>query len=196
MSAYTVEGNVAQVETGPGPIFIGALGTALPAEWNSTLDAALVEIGFTVESQELEISTDVEGVEVNERVRAIRWEVTGGEGKFRFTGAQINPRMMQIALGGGTVTETAQSVRYTFPANSSLQRFVLVQKSYNGRDMLVLPAVSSSGSMSWSREKGASVVGLPIELNIEEAANGAQPYYLWDPELLDEAAGDYGVVTP
>jgi hypothetical protein len=191
-----VEGNVDQVRTGPGRILIGPYGTPLPEDFGVSgaapaLNAALVEIGFTTEGSELSVTQESTGVEVAERIRAIRYENTSSEASYSFTMAQISPLHLQLALGGGTITTTPNGAeKFTFPKVGGGLRFSIVWESEDGKEYLVIAKASSSGTITIPRKKSPDVAGIPVEFRIEEnddetILSGEDMIYLPHPDLTD-----------
>lgn len=190
-----VEGNVDQVRTGPGRILIGPYGTDLPDDFGPsgaapTLDADLVEVGFTTEGSELSMTQESTGVEVAERIRPVRYENTSSEASYSFTMAQINAENLQLALGGGTITTTTNGAqKFTFPKTAGGLRFSIVWESEDGKEYLVIAKASSSGTITIPRKKSPDVAGVPVEFRIEEndddsILSGEDMIYLAHPDLI------------
>lgn len=191
-----VEGNVDQVRTGPGRILIGPFGTDLPEDFGAsgaapTLDTDLIEVGFTTEGSELEITQESTGVVVAERIRPIRYENTSSEAAYRFTMAQINTANLKLALGGGTISTTTNGAeKFTFPKVGGGLRFSIVWESDDGKEYLVIAKASASGTITIPRRKSPDFAGVPVEFRIEENSDdsilsGEDMIYLAHPDLVD-----------
>ena len=97
-------GNPSALSLGPGLLYYAPLGTALPTDHTTALNAAFLEIGYTDEGSELSFEVSSEPVEVAESLDPVLYRTTGRNGGVTFAMAENTARNLTLAFNGGTVT--------------------------------------------------------------------------------------------
>jgi hypothetical protein len=172
-----------EVSTGPGALYIAPYGTALPEDFDDTLNAAFTEVGFTTSGHEFTFSTEKQEIKVAERLRPIRYQAGSTSATWVFTMAQYSPDNIQLAVPGATVTSTAGgSVKVTLPKTAGTERYTIVHKSESGEvvHVLVKCMLSMTGSSTFSAVDSADVAGIQVEASIEENSAGDDAFILFD----------------
>lgn len=166
----TVTGNADQVRVGPGKLLLAPYGTPLPGDLGDTLDAALVEVGFTTEGSSLTYSQTADGVEVAERLRPIKNVITAVEMSFDFTFAQLNPDNLALAMNAGTdaITTTADEVVFTWPKSGGVSRVSIVWQADDDLERLILAKCFAGGDIAIPRRKGVDPAAVGVTFTVEE----------------------------
>ncbi|MBP2323353.1 hypothetical protein JOF56_003738 [Kibdelosporangium banguiense] len=192
----TSPGNAGALSLGPGRLYYAPLGTALPTDLGTTLDAAFKPIGYTEEGSEFSYELSSDPVEVAESLDPVFYRTTGRNGTVTFAMAENTVRNLTLAFNGGTVTRTAGgNVSYEPPEPGTEVRRVLVFDSEDREERWVFPQVFQGGSVSMARRKGADKVTIPAEFRLEKPALGGAPFKAF---YADDRDGGSGVtpVTP
>lgn len=172
-----------EVVTGPGKLYVAPYGTALPEEFDDTLDPEFVEVGFTSSGHEFTFSTEKQEIRVAERLRPIRYQAGTTSATWVFTMAQYSPENLALAVPGTTVTTTAGgSVKVLLPKTAGLERYTLVHKSENDKivHVLVKCMLGMTGASTFGAVDTADVAGIQVEASIEENSAGDDAYVLFD----------------
>lgn len=100
-----------------GTIFVAPVGTTMPTNIDTALNAAFEEVGFISEDG-ITVSAGVETAEINafQSFYAIRRLVTGRSLDLGFALREWREVNLLLAFGGGEVTEAAGVYTYTPPA--------------------------------------------------------------------------------
>jgi hypothetical protein len=112
-----------------GDLHIAPGGTALPAEWNSRLDAAFANLGLATEDGvTFSHAPEVQGHGAWQSKADVRREITRIAQSIGFALEQWNAKSFDAAFGGGEIREVRTgSYRYNFPDDASaLKAYVMV----------------------------------------------------------------------
>ena len=173
-------GNPGALSLGPGLLYYAPLGTALPTDHTTALNAAFLEIGYTDEGSELSFEVSFEAVEVAESLDPVLYRTTGRNGGVTFAMAENTARNLTLAFNGGTVTSyglaPADGFKYVPPEPGEEIRRILVWESEDGQERWVYPKVFQGGSVTMSRRKGATKTTIPVEFRLERPTNGGAPF--------------------
>jgi hypothetical protein len=191
MSSIVVEGNADLVRVGPGKLFVGPFGSALPttlagAVALDTTPGAYREVGFTTEGNSLTYSQTSDGVEVAERLRPIKSIITGVEMSFEFTMAQLSPENLALATnaGPGAITTTADEITFTWPKAGGTTRVSLIWLADDALEALVLAKCFAGGDIEIPRRKGVDPAAVGVTFTIEENPDGEDAWLMVDPALV------------
>lgn len=170
-------GNAAALSLGVGRLYYAPIGTALPTDLASTLDAAFKPIGYTEEGSEFSYELSSEPVEVAESLDPVFYRTTGRNGSVTFAMAENTVRNLTLAFNGGTVTRTTGgNIAYEPPEPGTEVRRVLVFDSEDGQERWIFPQVFQGGSISMARRKGNGKVTIPAQFRLEKPALGGAPF--------------------
>ncbi|WP_394620950.1 hypothetical protein JNUCC0626_18205 [Lentzea sp. JNUCC 0626] len=189
-------GNAAPLSLGPGRLWVAPLGTALPTDLGTALDAAFKPVGYTEEGSEFSYELTSDPVEVAESLDPVFYRTTGRNGTVTFAMAENTVRNLTLAFNGGSVTRTTSgAVSYEPPEPGTEVRKVLVFDSEDGEERWIFNQVFQGGSVTMSRRKGADKTTIPVEFRLEKPALGGAPFRAI---YADERDGGSGVapVTP
>lgn len=176
-------GSEPEVVTGPGVLYVAPYGTALPEDFNDTLDPEFVEVGFTTGGHEFSLETEKQEIRVAERLRPIRYQAGSTNATWTFALAQYSPESLVLAVPGTTITTTAGgSVKVTFPSSAGDERYTLVHQSESGKVLHVLVKcyLTMTGSSTFASVDSTDVAAITIEASIEENSAGDDAYVLFD----------------
>lgn len=187
-----VAGDVDQVRIGPGKLYIGAFGdVTLPTTIAACLAETTLETdgwregGFTIEGSAVTYASTSEGVEVAERLRPIKFIITGVEATFDVSFAQLNPENLALATnaGAGAITTTATETVFVWPKTGGTARTSLLWVSDDGLEALVIARAFAGGEISIPRRKGVEVSAVAVTFNIEENTGGDDMWSIFDVAL-------------
>lgn len=172
-------GDSNNITLGPGKLHIAPLGSTLPTDLATALDAAFQEIGYTEDGSEVAYEMTSEPVEVAEELDPVFNKVVGRSGTVVFQMVEVTARNLTIAFNGGTVTDNTTYVTYEPPDPGSEVRRILVFESEDGEERWVFRQVFQTGSVSVGRRKGAAKATLPVAMAIEKPAAGGKPFTVY-----------------
>lgn len=173
----TPTGNAAALSLGPGWLYWAPLGTALPIDRTTALDAAYQRIGYTDEGSELSFEISSESVEVAEELDPVFTRTTGRNGSLTFAMAENTVRNLTLAFNGGTVASVGTGdFSYEPPEPGQEVRRILVWESEDAQERWVYPQVFQAGSVTMSRRKGATKTTIPAQFKLEKPAAGGAPF--------------------
>lgn len=187
----TPVGSEPEVMTGPGVLYVAPFGTALPADFDDTLNTAFVEVGFTTGGHEWTFSTDKQEIKVAERIRPIRYQAGSATATWSFSLAQYSPENIRLAVPGATVENTVGgSVKVTMPKTAGSDRYSLVHVSESGKVVHVLAKcyLTMSGSSTFGAVDSTDVAAITVEASLEENSAGDDAYILFDEALFGAAS--------
>jgi hypothetical protein len=165
-----VVGNSELVRIGPGKLWVAPYGTALPTALDDPPNAAFREVGFTTEGSVTNYEQTSEGVEVAERLRAIKSIITGVELTFEVTLAQLSMENLALAMNAPAtaIKTTAEEKIFTFPKAGGTARVSLIWQSDDNLERQVAVKCFAGGSISIPRRKGVEPAAVNIVFTIEE----------------------------
>lgn len=170
-------GNAGNLSLGPGTLYYAPLGTVLPADLATPLDAAFQPIGYTEEGSEFSYELSSDPVEVAESLDPVFYRTTGRNGTVTFAMAENTVRNLTLAFNGGAVIKTTSgATAYEPPEPGTEVRRSLVFTAEDGEERWIFPQVFQGGSVTMSRRKGADKVTIPAEFRLEKPALGGAPF--------------------
>ncbi len=179
MAAPAITKNPTQVRTGPGKIFLAALGSTVPtwavtgSVFSNSWDAAWTSVGYTDDGLTITLGRSVEDVEVAEEFYPIARKTTQMNGSATFSMAGVNLANLKFALNGGSWATTGTGAttmnKYSPPSPGSEVRCMLAWIGDAADEVFIAYQVYQSGELSWARQKGAakaSLSGLTFDFEV------------------------------
>lgn len=168
---------------GTGSVYIAtyaAGSTALPSSYNSALDSAFVELGFTTEDGVT--FTDEPTIDRKNAWQAfypIRILETARMAKAAFELEQWNTDALRVATGGGTVVGAGSGIKFTPKAAGTITEWSLVVDITDGdiTDRYVIPKVMTTSAFETQLTRTDLSV-LPVELEAI-GEDGVDPWHLF-----------------
>lgn len=147
--------NVLVPQTG-SRIYVAPVGTALPAGWDTALNAAFVDVGF-ISDDVPTITPEVETSEINDWVGDPVRVTTTTSWTIEVPMLETNPESLELAFGGGTWTAAGTDGVKFVPAEQDQERAVVVHMvdgSFVDRFVAARAGVTDIGEVSPSSESG------------------------------------------
>lgn len=154
----TITRDNTKVMKGYADIYVGPVGTALPADTvalHGTWPGGWTGIGFTEDGLEIEKSVDTDDITVEEQMTPVDVAVTGIGVAVRFTLTEDTVANMKIAYGGGTIATQAPGAspligKSTLTLGEALDEYALAfeaENSFGFFRRILIPKVISVGSV-------------------------------------------------
>lgn len=154
-----------EVLIGPGTLYVGDEGTAMPADPTAAPDAAFEDIGYSEEGWSFNVDRTTEDIEVAEEIDPIDLLQTAREVHLVGTAVQSSLVNLQTALGGGTITAVVGPPDYDHYEPDSTD--VLVRKA------LLLRTKAPNGKVRDIQMKHSVSVGA-VEMASRKAPDKSQ----------------------
>lgn len=173
-----------------GNVYVAPVGTALPTTEDEALNAAFASVGYISEDG-ITISSSVEVADIAafQSLTPVRRVVTGRTFECAFTMREWNAKNVELAFGGGEVTNEGTHFQYTPPAagDALLEKSVVID--WNDGDKvyrLVLHRIVATESVETNVTR-TGAADLPITLSVMEDENGDTWYLMTDDAGMDPA---------
>lgn len=169
------------VVAGFGDIYEAPVGTAFPTGISAAIPAEFVAVGYvTEEGARFSFGRDVNEIMAWQSRDPIRQVVTRVPKTVSFDVQQWNIRTVKLALGGGTVTETASGeFEYEPPEEGYIDERAFIVTGEDGDKnyrFCFRRATNESGiDFAFVRDDAAA---LPITLKVLAAGNGEKAYFV------------------
>lgn len=144
---------------GEGHVYTGAVGTAFPANIGTTIDSTLwLDLGYlSTDGPKFSFGRETKDIEVWQSFDPVRTIVTKVPKTAKFTLMQTNLHTLELALGGGTVTEQVSGkYKYTPPSSGDVdERAIIIEgvdDIYTYRFCFSRGQVASAVEFSFVRE--------------------------------------------
>jgi hypothetical protein len=121
--------NASEVLVGVAQMFIAPGGTVGPADPTVAPAVAWVDVGYSDEGWDFASEVNTADVEVAEELDALDVQATGRNSRMEGAAAQATIENLQIALGGGTITQVAGPPAYKQfdpPGSGDLTRYAIL----------------------------------------------------------------------
>lgn len=175
--------NPGAIALGAGMLYEGPLGTALPTDHTTALNAAFLPIGYTDDGSSFSWNISNEPVPVAESLYPATHRTTSVEGTVTFAMAEDTIKNWQRALNGGTVTAYGvapnDGLKYTPPNPGEEVRRIVVWESEDKLRRIVFKKLFQGGSVEAVRRPGATKTTLPVEFRIEQPTDGSAPFEIF-----------------
>lgn len=94
-------GSVANVELGPGRLYVAPLGTTEPASCSAALPSAWRAVGYTEDGTVVNIALTQSEVDVAEEIDPIKYVLTKRVGTLALAMAEMTRRNLALSMGSG-----------------------------------------------------------------------------------------------
>lgn len=169
---------------GTGSIYIAAAAdvaaSALPSSFDSTLDSAFVELGYTDEDGVTFVDEPtIERRGAWQSFYPVRILETARMAKLSFLLEQWNTATLRVGTGGGTVTTAGTGRKFTPHAAGTVTQWVMVVDITDGniRDRYVIPNCISVNSFETQLTR-TELAKIPAELEAL-GEDGVDPWYMF-----------------
>jgi hypothetical protein len=169
-----------QVIVAPGGVVaVAPEGTAEPANEDSALNAAFVDVGYISEDGvRFNTSPNVTDIAAWQSTYPIRSETETREGGIAFTMRQWNLENFKIAFGGGfAVTITAGHWKYRPPSGAQSVNAVIVTWTDTHTYRIVVPRAQIVEAVEFPLRRAAAA-DLPVTFRVLGPTAGGDPWYL------------------
>ena len=169
-----------------GYVWVGPVDSTEPTNPTSAPSAAWTELGYLSEDGVTwSVSKTMEDINAWQSFYPIRQIVTATSSTLAMTMRQWNEQTLVLALGGGTVDETAGIFTYTPPEPGSIdERAVMVDWNDGDRNYrLIVRRAMVSDAVETQLQRGAAA-DLPVTFTVLGNQTGDAPFIL----LTDDAA--------
>jgi len=186
MPAATVPKNA--IATGPGYLYIGAVGVTLPT--NTVSGSVFTDawpggwslLGVTKEGHTWNYSIDTDKIMAAEYFDPLAIVTTGRAASVTFELMQISATTFQRALNGGTLTPSGSGATqlntFTPAAAGAETRCAIGWESQSNDERFVFEQAFQTGTLAVARKKGSDNATIPVEFSAELPASGF-PFRYW-----------------
>lgn len=176
-----------------GQVLSAPTGTALPANVDTTLNAAFEGLGFTTEDGvTISVTPNIVEHRAWQSPQPVRRDRDTQDAQFSVTLEQWNEATLPRAFGGGSVTDLGSGqYRYNPPADDAAleERAWVVESADGSREQrLIIPrgTVMEAVEFTWRRNELAV---LPLTVKALEPTDGGHAWYLLSNDSAAFAAG-------
>ena len=172
-------------------VHVAPVGTTLPTDSDSALNAAFLELGYTTDDGiQFSDTKTVEDIKAHQSFYPVRRIVTERGSSVSFELEQWNGDTVRLAFGGGTVTEpTSGEYKYVPPDPEDIDERAMVIEWQDGTReyRLVIPRGNVSENVETNLTRKAQA-GLPITFAVlgEDATD---PWTIFTNDAEWEATG-------
>lgn len=167
-------GTPSEVTTGPGTLYVAAIGTSEPASATASL-AAWRDVGYTAEGITFSYEITSEPIDVDQEFDPIRYATTARSGTISTNLAQISRENLALALNVGAAA--AETGTLEPPAPGAEVRVMILHQTDDGALWLFRKCLQASAISIGSAKAPAKRV-IPISFRLEKP-DGAQPFKVW-----------------
>lgn len=175
------------VVAGNGQLYVGAVGTPLPASSIVALNAAFFGLGFiTEDGAAVSVTPEVTDYMAWQSRSPVRREKVSQEAQVAVQLMQWNEQTVPAAFGGGTVSGSAGAYRYDLPDdNASLAETALILDANDGATHMrwVFPRGNVTEAVEATFQRG-NPAALPLTFKALTPPGGGSPGY-----FLSDGAG-------
>jgi len=172
--------NAAQVEIGPGLLYIAKLGTAEPSGLTDTdWGASWVELGYTDKGSQFKIAPTVDDVNVAEEREPVQQVVSTVKSTLTMELAQITAFNFGVAMGGGTIVTASGLTTFEPPEAGTEQEVMLGWRSVKLDEAMLWRRCKSDGALDLSRTSGNTKALIPANFSILVPATPGVASWKW-----------------
>lgn len=164
------------ISIGPGLMFVAPLGTTVPTNASSALDAAFVEVGYTEDGSTFAYSISSSPVEVAEELDPIRMVTTGRTTTVTLSMAEATRRNLALALNAGAGAAN-NAAAIDPPAPGAEVRVIGVINCDNGARWL-FRQMFQTGNVEVRRKKAPDKTLITVTFSLEKP-DLVQPFRVW-----------------
>lgn len=161
-----------------GMVAIAPVGTTLPGDAETALDAAFVELGYiSEEGVTFSPGPETEGILAWQSLQPIRNVLTAYDVEASFTLLQWNADTLGLAFGGGVYTDNGDGTwSFLLPTPEEHKEQSMVIEGYDGENIyrIVLDRVelSDTGDITFTRSDAS---GLPVTVTTLAGLTAGRP---------------------
>jgi hypothetical protein len=175
-------GNPANVDLGPGRLYIAPLGTAEPTSASAALDAAFVAVGYTDAGSMFATTVTNSEVEVAEEVDPIAYVMSKRVSTLAFAMAETTRRNFALAMGGGVTTNSAAP--FEAPNPGSEVAIMIIHDSEETptaatNTRFLFRQAKPGGTVNMNFAKAPAKTLIAVTFNLEKPAS-ATPFIVWN----------------
>jgi hypothetical protein len=173
-------GTTANVQLGPGRLYMAAIGTTEPASASAALPSAWQAVGYTEDGTTFHVEITAEPIEVAEELDPILYVNTRRTNQLSVNMAEVTRRNLALALASGIVVNDATSFE---PVNPGSEVKIMIVWDSNedptagspGNRRWLFRQCSASGTIEMKRTKAPNKALLPVTMNVEKPS-GLAPF--------------------
>lgn len=176
-------GSSANVQLGPGRLYVAPLGTAEPTTNDSALPSAWRPIGYTEEGSAFSTTLTNSEVEVAEEVDPILYVLSKRTNTLALTMAETTRKNLGLALGDMTAAFASGSAEFEPPDPGEEEACMLLWDSAESpTDPLntrwLFRQAKPGGTIELPRRKSPAKATIAVTFSLEKPA-AATPYKVW-----------------
>jgi hypothetical protein len=175
-----------------GSVSIAPVGTALPTNIASSLNAAFVDLGYVSEEGiSVSAAVEVEDILAFQSLLPVRKVVTGRTLELSFILREWTEAGLLLAFGGGSVTEAGGVYTYNPPTaeDAIYERAMVVEFSDGSKDYRLVIERGTVTSAVETTVARTSAADLPITFAVLASADNEAGWYLVSNDPAIEPAG-------
>lgn len=166
------------IALGAGWLYINTQATPVePTTIAGAWDANWIKLGYTSEGHTFTWDMTTEGIYVAEEKLPVLNEVTKLQPMIQFNAAEITATNLQRALGGGTITTTANEATFTPPSFDTAPAVVaLAWESHAADERIIWRKCQTAKPVEIKRQKAPNYATLPMAFSIRKPAGTTAPF--------------------
>lgn len=166
-----VVGNAAEVQLGPGGLYVAPIGTAEPVSVSGALDPAFREVGWTEAGSEVQYQITANDILVAELFDPVKVATSARKAAVIFDMAQGSRQNLALALNDiSSAVNTAKGLAP--PAVGTEARCLLVWEGQNGSRWVFRRCIQTA-QLSIKRDKAPAVASIPVTMSLEIPTSAA-----------------------
>jgi hypothetical protein len=170
------------IATGPGYLYYGPIGTAIPA--NTVVGSVFTDAwaggwlpwGITREGHEFQYTVETDTIGAAEYFDPLVIVTTGRAAQIAFEVEILSATTMKRALNGGAAVTSGSGTTLlttvTPPAAGAETRQMVGWESQDNTERLIMEQAFNAGTLTIGRHKGAANAGITLEFHAELPASG------------------------
>ena len=173
---------------GNGGLYLAPIGTTLPTDPTTALDAAFVDLGyFSEDGVTITPERTIEKFRAWQSRKPVRQSITAEDMTIGGSLIQWNNDTIPVFFGGGTVVDNTTYWTYTPPASGTIDERAMVLEWQDGAYTYRMAAARTvNGELGEITLTGTALGELPINVEVLEPAAGGDPFVI----ITDDPAFD------
>lgn len=168
-------GTASNVQLGPGKVSVAPLGSTMPTDATTALDAAFRDVGYTEGGTTLSYGITNEEVTVDQEIDPVKTATTGRSIRVRFAMAEATGKNLALALNNGA-NVTVSTGFEPVDANSEVH-VIIVFDSDNGARYLFRQCLQA-GTIEMTNAKAPAKKLIGVDFKVEKPS-GAKPFKIF-----------------
>jgi hypothetical protein len=177
-------GSTANVQLGPGRLYLAPIGTTEPASASAALPSAWIAVGYTEDGTTFTVSLTSEDIEVEEEIDPILTVNTKRANTLALQLAEITRRNLAVSLGNGLAANDATALE---PPNPGAEVKVMAVWDSNedpttsqgspaqGNRRWLFRQCNPTGDIAVNRQKAPNKALIPVTFKVEKPS-GLAPF--------------------